>query len=119
MYTIAVTNKYKQQLSATECLQHEWLNITPEASYGQEQTKQLECAWLRKYLARRRWKRWFNTIKAMNRMMRIGASFNVSSSNIDAAVPPPIQRNSITKPIRLSNRLQRLMRENYGGLGTG
>ena len=30
--------------------------------------KSLETALIRKYLARRRWHRWFNAIKAMNRM---------------------------------------------------
>ncbi|MEM7496272.1 MAG: hypothetical protein AAF471_09285 [Myxococcota bacterium] len=27
---------------------------------------------MRKYLAKRRWQRWFNTVKAMNRMQRLG-----------------------------------------------
>lgn len=33
--------------------------------------KQLETTWMRKYLAKRRWQRWFNTVKAMNRMQRL------------------------------------------------
>ena len=28
---------------------------------------------MRKYLAKRRWQRWFNTVKAMNRMQRLVA----------------------------------------------
>ena len=35
--------------------------------------RNLETAYLRKYLARRRWKRWFNAIVALNRMIRISA----------------------------------------------
>ena len=34
--------------------------------------KNLETVYLRKYLARRRWRRWFNAIVAMNRMIRNG-----------------------------------------------
>ena len=33
--------------------------------------RKLDTAKLRKFLARRRWKRWFNTIKAINRMVKM------------------------------------------------
>ena len=36
--------------------------------------KSLETALIRKYLARRRWHRWFNAIKAMNRMKSFSGS---------------------------------------------
>ena len=35
-------------------------------------SKNLETGHLRKYLARRRWRRYFNAIVAMNRMLRNG-----------------------------------------------
>ena len=55
------------RLSATECLQHQWL----KSSYDNK-SKNLETVYLRKYLARRRWRRWFNAIVAMNRMINNG-----------------------------------------------
>ena len=36
--------------------------------------KSLETELIRKYLARRRWHRWFNAIKAMNRMKSFSGS---------------------------------------------
>ena len=55
------------RLSATECLQHSWLKTPQDRQY-----KDLETVYLRKYLARRRWRRWFNAIVAMNRMISNG-----------------------------------------------
>ena len=52
-----------QRLSATACLKHQWLTGS-----NLDTLKQLETTWMRKYLAKRRWQRWFNTVKAMNRM---------------------------------------------------
>ena len=55
------------RLSASECLKHPWLHISENNT-----SKNLETGYLRKYLARRRWKRYFNAIVAMNRMLRNG-----------------------------------------------
>ena len=61
------------RLTAKESLQHEWLRMsdTEDAVDGISKLKKLDTAQLRKFLARRRWKRWFNTIKAINRIVRI------------------------------------------------
>ena len=47
--------------------------------------RNLETAYLRKYLARRRWKRWFNAIVAMNRMIRI-SSFDKSRKTSEVLI---------------------------------
>ena len=57
----------EQRLSASECLKHPWLRISENNT-----SKNLETRHLRKYLARRRWRRYFNAIVAMNRMLRNG-----------------------------------------------
>ena len=44
--------------------------------------KNLETVFLRKYLARRRWRRWFNAIKAMNRMARSGMFIKNKSGDV-------------------------------------
>ena len=58
-----------RRLTASQCLEHQWLT----GSYL-DTLKQLETTWMRKYLAKRRWQRWFNTVKAMNRMQRLVAA---------------------------------------------
>lgn len=68
-----------KRLSAAQCLEHQWLTTT-----YLDTLKSLETALIRKYLARRRWQRWFNAIKAMNRMKSLAAS-NAANSNKDAA----------------------------------
>ena len=55
-----------RRLTANKCLENQWLT----GSYL-DTLKQLETTWMRKYLAKRRWQRWFNTVKAMNRMQRL------------------------------------------------
>ena len=58
------------RLSASECLKHPWLNVP--MNVFDNSVKNLETGYLRRYLARRRWKRCFNAIVAMNRMLRNG-----------------------------------------------
>lgn len=55
-----------RRLSASQCLEHQWLT----GSYL-DTLKALETTWMRKYLAKRRWQRWYNTVRAMNRMQRL------------------------------------------------
>ena len=59
----------ESRLSAKECLQHDWLQIC--GPKDNNRWRKLDTAKLRKFLARRRWKRWFNTIKAINRMVKM------------------------------------------------
>lgn len=65
-----------RRMTAPRCLEHQWLT----GSYL-DTLKALETTWMRKYLAKRRWQRWFNTVKAMNRMQRL-ISDGTTSKNI-------------------------------------
>ena len=134
----------KSRLTATECLKHRWFGSVSD----QSTLKKLETAWLRKYLARRRWKRWFITIKAINRMIKIGESVGTGRKNnaLNAQKPSALktdflsqykqpqgspqnspklknkgQNDSHSNPIidasGLSDRLKKLMMQNYGDLG--
>ena len=58
---------FNSRLSASQCLEHQWLT----GSYL-DTLKQLETTWMRKYLAKRRWQRWFNAVRAMNRIKHLG-----------------------------------------------
>ncbi|XP_040568262.1 myosin light chain kinase, smooth muscle [Lepeophtheirus salmonis] len=69
-----LTESTLERLSATQALKHEWMT----GSYL-ETLKVLETTWMRKYLARRRWQRWFNAVKAMNRLTRLLNSDDKSS----------------------------------------
>jgi len=64
-----------RRLTAASCLEHQWLT----GSYL-DTLKQLETTWMRKYLAKRRWQRWFNAVRAMNRMRHLGAERASGSS---------------------------------------
>ena len=52
-----------KRMTANQTLGHKWLTTT-----YLDNIKSLETSLIRKYLARRRWHRWYNAIKAMNRM---------------------------------------------------
>ena len=57
----------RTRYTTRDCLEHRWLTTA-----YLDTLKNLETVWIRKYLARRRWQRWFNTIRAMNRMIHMG-----------------------------------------------
>jgi len=52
-----------KRITAKQTLGHKWLTTT-----YLDKIKRLETTLIRRYLARRRWHRWYNAIKAMNRM---------------------------------------------------
>merc|ERR1719266_2920229 len=58
-----------KRITAKQCLGHKWLTTT-----YLDKIKRLETTLIRRYLARRRWHRWFNAIKAMNRMKSFSGS---------------------------------------------
>lgn len=135
----------KSRPSATECLKHKW--ISRVASRSEETaTQRLECESLRKYLARRRWKRWFITIKALNRMKKMGETLSNTRSSIqknnepassvgnqstlvtlkksyepltteDQTPTPKPHESPIIHARGLSERLKQLMMQNYGDSG--
>ena len=57
----------RNRYTTNDCLESKWLTTA-----YLDTLKNLETVWIRKYLARRRWQRWYNTIRAMNRMIRMG-----------------------------------------------
>ncbi len=71
--------RFYSRLSASQCLEHQWLT----GSYL-DTLKQLETTWMRKYLAKRRWQRWFNAVRAMNRIKHLGqvGLFGAKASNL-------------------------------------
>ena len=73
----------QMRLTSSECLNHKWLT-----SDFFDTTKSVNTDALRKYLARRRWRKLFIAIKAMNRMTQFGrkVSLNTALDNLDAVV---------------------------------
>ena len=57
----------RARYTTSDCLESKWLTTA-----YLDTLKNLETVWIRKYLARRRWQRWYNTIRAMNRMIHMG-----------------------------------------------
>ena len=71
------------RLNCSECLNHKWLT-----SDFFDTAEKMDTDALRKYLARRRWRKLFIAIKAMNRMTQFGrkVSLNTALDNLDAVV---------------------------------
>jgi len=67
--------KSESRLTCSECLNHKWLT-----SDFFDSAQNVDTVALRKYLARRRWKKLFITIKAMNRMTQLGAKFSLNNA---------------------------------------
>ena len=65
----------RTRYTTSDCLEHRWLTTA-----YLDTLKNLETVWIRKYLARRRWQRWYNTIRAMNRMIHMGLDEPASKS---------------------------------------
>ena len=57
------------RLTAMECLDHPWLHTF---NVNVRKDTHVETAHIRRYMARRRWKRCFNAVLAMNRMTSNG-----------------------------------------------
>jgi len=76
-----------KRMTAKQCLGHKWLTTT-----YLDKIKRLETTLIRRYLARRRWHRWYNAIKAMNRMKsfaRPGSSNQVNAVDADEDIGLP------------------------------
>ena len=68
--------------------------------------KSLETALIRKYLARRRWHRWFNAIKAMNRMKSFSGSIKHEHDNTKEPVEELHSEYYITELARKFKKVQ-------------
>ena len=74
-------------MTAKETLANKWLTTT-----YLDKIKRLETTLIRRYLARRRWHRWYNAIKAMNRMKsfaRPGSSVVNATDGEDESIGLP------------------------------
>ena len=59
------------RMSAKACLEHPWL--TSDADYV-DILYTLETSWMKQLLARRRWQRWYNAVRAMQRIRKFSAA---------------------------------------------
>jgi len=66
----------KSRYTTSDCLKHKWLT-----SDFLDELNNVCTVELRKYLAQRRWQKWFNTIKAVNRMTQMGLVGSFSNEN--------------------------------------
>ena len=80
-----------RRLSAAECLEHPWL--TSDADYV-DILYTLETSWMKQLLARRRWQRWYNAVRAMQRIRKfssVGSRMQptqLAASSSTTATPP-------------------------------
>eukprot|EP00093_Oithona_nana_P002192 02192.XXX_5641_3515_1 [CDS] Oithona nana genome sequencing. len=81
-----------KRMTAKQCLDSKWLTTT-----YLDTIKSLETALIRKYLARRRWHRWYNAIKAMNRMKSFMSSKSSTHNSEDNMGLPELVSGSPTE----------------------
>jgi len=81
-----------KRMTAKQCLDSKWLTTT-----YLDTIKSLETALIRKYLARRRWHRWYNAIKAMNRMKLFMSNSKSSHESEDNMGLPELVSGSPTE----------------------
>jgi len=62
----------ENRMSAVKALGHSWLTTTDSSQVDVLRT--LETGWMKQLLARRRWHRWFNAVKALQRMRRLSSN---------------------------------------------
>ena len=65
-----------KRMSLQRCLEHRWLASEAKSA---ESLQTLEVRWMKKLLARRRWHRWYNTVRATQRIRKLSAA---SSRNL-------------------------------------
>ena len=84
----------RTRYTTSDCLESKWLTTA-----YLDTLKNLETVWIRKYLARRRWQRWFNTIRAMNRMIHMGldepGSRNENGNEVKTGKDFPVKRTAL------------------------
>ncbi len=62
-----------------ECLRHPWL--TASSSIDVDVLMTLETSWMKQLLARRRWQRWYNAVRAMQRIRKFsGAAVSIKNA---------------------------------------
>jgi len=75
----------QQRMSMNQCLQHKWLEMQIEPgetlqalesinNHKESRIKNLETRWMRKLLARRRWQRWYNAVRATQRIKKLSVA---------------------------------------------
>ena len=60
--------------TATQCLAHPWLSRDGTMANSREIIMELETSWMKKCLARRRWYRALNTLKAMHIIRKLSST---------------------------------------------
>ena len=68
----------KKRMSAGESLQHSWLASEPT---NIDTLYTLETRWMKQLLARRRWHRWFNAVRAAQRIRKLSAASTRNKSS--------------------------------------
>ena len=97
----------KSRPTATECIHDECFKVASERS----SIRKLETAWMRKYLVRRRWRRLYLTIKAINRMIHYSELAEHGNTDIISNCHPPVLSQ---KNFPKNGRLKKFMIQTYG-----
>ncbi|XP_040569775.1 ribosomal protein S6 kinase alpha-3 isoform X2 [Lepeophtheirus salmonis] len=70
IYDLLLIDPY-ERISAAACLEHPWLNSDSDCV---DTLQTLETIWMKQILARRRWQRWFNAVRATTRIRKFSST---------------------------------------------
>jgi len=85
-----------ERMSASECLQHPWLS---GADIYIDVLHELETTWMRRCLARRRWFRALNALKAMHTMQKLTFPETVPDNDNVSKIAPSTRRVVVEETI--------------------
>merc|ERR1719336_806347 len=85
-----------ERMSASECLQHPWLS---GADIYIDVLHELETTWMRRCLARRRWFRALNALKAMHTMQKLTFPETVPDNDNVSKIEPSTRRVVVEETI--------------------
>ena len=92
-----------KRMSSSACLRHPWLTREPT---NIDTLYTLETTWMKQLLARRRWHRWFNAVRAAQRIRKFSAasSANRTTSSNTSRMTKTTSMTTIMPNIENNNR---------------
>ncbi|CAB4066838.1 MYLK [Lepeophtheirus salmonis] len=80
IYDLLLIDPY-ERISAAACLEHPWLNSDSDCG---DTLQTLETIWMKQILARRRWQRWFNAVRATTRIRKFSSTLGNDDDDFPA-----------------------------------
>ena len=95
-----------KRMTAKACMQHPWL--ASEQPDHIDTLYTLETSWMKQLLARRRWHRWFNAVRAAQRIRKFSAASSSSAARATGKSNTPSFARKMTKTTSMTTIMPNL-----------